>query len=167
MAERRTLNGWQRLWVLAALLYGLLVLGVAALDFPKRESIEYFWASRVISTVEEAIAGNLKIASYQVRLRESPEFRGKSDMQIAEDFSKRAYELKKEGNTSAYELNGAQLVKEHNERRARELEELPARQAKFIGWALAAWVVPLVALYLFGMLVAWVIRGFFPKQPAP
>jgi hypothetical protein len=41
-----------------------------------------------------------------------------------------------------------------------ELGTLGERRRNFVGWAVAAWIGPLMALYAFGWSVGWVIRGF-------
>jgi hypothetical protein len=47
-----------------------------------------------------------------------------------------------------------------DERFSREIQQLPARRAKFLAGAAAWWVIPMASLYVFGWLVGWVIRGF-------
>src|SRR5688500_4854178 len=117
------LNGWQRLWVLVGLLYGLVVIGVTIAQFSNRDHIDYLCASRVITTIEESIFSELMIPV--VNVRQHADFRGKSDLEIAENFSKGAHKLTKDGSATPHQINAGQLVKEHNEKRAHDLEALP------------------------------------------
>jgi hypothetical protein len=40
------------------------------------------------------------------------------------------------------------------------MDNLYVEQAKVVGFALLWWLIPSVLLYMFGVAVAWVIRGF-------
>lgn len=152
------LNGWQRLWIVVAILYAFLVLAIATTEYPNRSRIDDAWARQVIATIESAIASELKIG--YVNVRDKDDFRNKSDIEIAERFSKGAYEIRKDGDATSYQIHAAQLVKELNEKRTHDLEGLPTERAKFLGIAFLSWAIPLLAIYLIGVMVAWVIRGF-------
>lgn len=47
-----------------------------------------------------------------------------------------------------------------NELRQARNDDLLTRRLKFFATTLAIWVIPLVAVYLLGVAVAWIIRGF-------
>jgi len=147
------------MWVFVGLLYALLVIGVAIAQFPDRERIDDYWAHRVVMTIEEAVTAELGVGVAKVRDNEN--LKGKSDLEIAEYFAaKESFEVSRDGFKSGRRINASQLLKEHNAKRARDLDALPAERAKFIGWAFLAWIVPLAAIYLLGAMTAWVIKGF-------
>lgn len=257
----RQLNGWQRLWVVVSLFYGLVVVLATYETVPRESAILERWAGNVINLMQEN-ANHFAGGEVALKIRSSEMLGGKSDLEVADDFVRRVasdpprvvarfriasperaeylisapywtdeqhvlavarkrYEGVEKGpwekyaqrntepsNSSIEELEraalnadragdkaalrklDAEIAKRREEVRLSDFgewwnEERPRQRAKLnalervkqaqidgllmsqlsaIGWILAVWVLPMLALYLAGMLVRWVFRGFYPKK---
>ena len=144
------LNGWQRLWVVVTLFLGVSIAIKAAQEreFPTADEVRQSWKT---------------IADRQVpSMTVSPELLGKCS-------------AKGEGTENPYE-GMLRCVEEHrvppseeDKEKHRKLlaladeeirDSLLTRQIQFIAIPLGAWVITSALLYLAGLVVAWIVRGF-------
>lgn len=151
------LNGWQRLWVLVSGIYLILVIFFAAISLPKPESIPHS------QTIYNQLAPGLRDKIID----------GKTSYEIATDFVpvEPARPIRKIETDSILMLNGHTVIfysevtkdeKEAIEKQYRVIIEklTTKKQLKHIGIAFILWIVPLIALYLLGLSIGWVYRGF-------
>lgn len=167
------LNGWQRLWCVFAVLYGIIVgfftweawpersllrrLSVAAEDSGQRQTRELLWGGDELPTEAtlEAIwqrrpddrSNYVDVPLTGGRSAEPPYVAVtiKGTDQVAY-FPTGTYEFQMERELERY-VNGA----------------WPERRA-VLGTAFAAWSIPLVFLYGLGSAIGWVSRGFRPHS---
>lgn len=143
----RRLNGWQRLWVLATILYLGPVCVVAIDSFPKARDYTRTRVDDSIEAVgrymETTTTGYTFEGAYAVRQKYYGDL---SDDEIIDRISTK---FKGKVDLSRIELEYL-----------RKLDGLRGEQAKILGYALMWWLIPSLSLYLLGLAVAWVIRGF-------
>ena len=143
----RTLNGWQRLWVVAAALYLVPVSTGVVSFFPAREQIE---SSRVYAAIG-AVAEHRKASE--------PELRWEGAYSVRTTFYR---DLSNDEIISRLNEKWGTKVDFSNieEEYRRKIEALPFERAKIIGLGFLAWLIPVLFIYALGAAVAWIIRGF-------
>ena len=142
------LNGWQRLWVLASSIYFVIISAYVFVEFPQPERI----------THDRAYVKRLSAQSQTLMVPED-----KEGWQNAEDWG-----------TDVEMPNGTRLsfkkgVSEKDMSvAAKEYWALITATANERRWSLVGsaalwWLVPSIALYIFGWAIGWVYRGFQSK----
>lgn len=143
---KRRLKSWQRLWIVAGVIYLLMLAGSYHLLMPDKESIE---RSMVWSVVEE------------VRRYDGMAFAGESPRKIFEIARsqgytawiaqvRRVHRIGVEGNAGFNRIDT-------NYREA--ISSLPIKRTVANSICVIAWVVPMAVLYTIGSVVDWVKRG--------
>lgn len=143
-----SLNGWQRLWVLASSIYFAVVTAYVVFEFPQPEKIKY----------DRAYVKKLSPQSQTLLVPED-----KEGWQSAEQWD-----------TDVEMPNGARLsfkkgVPEIDMSAvAKEYWSLITQTANehrwsLIGYAALAWLLPSIAIYGLGWAIGWVYRGFKRK----
>ena len=148
----RRLNGWQRLWVVLSALYLVPVVGITVTMFPKQESLDdsrvYDSISAVVSYVEKTEKARMSEGAYTIR---SKHYGDLSNDQVIQRLHQK-WDGKVDFTTIENEYK-------------QKLEALPAERAKTAGIAFLAWLVPVIAVYMLGLAIGWVIRGFRRENP--
>ncbi len=151
-ARLAKLNGWQRLWLLAAVSWFGVSAGITAWDFPTREKLEQRTFSSLYSVYaplrnsadeQQAHCRNLISQSQYTALT--------TCFELANAASRNYTQM----------LNGS--MQKYEERLWAELLEA---QLIALGNGLALWLVPSIMLYVFGMAVGWGLKGFKQKPRA-
>ena len=143
---KRLLKSWHRLWIIAGIVYLLVLAGIFQILMPNQEIIE---RNMVFSVTEE------------VRRYDGMAFAGESPRKIFEvarstgysDWIKLVrsnYRIGFEGNTGFDKI-------EKNYREA--ISDLPIKRTVGILICLAAWLMPMAMFYIFGFIVDWIKRG--------
>ncbi len=157
------LNGWQRLWVLLTSIYLALVIFASICILPIsldkstidskisslaiKKSLEYEYNVAINNNNDREILYSLRNLNKEVEHYKSDEFDSSlSDANIYKTIKKR-YSGK---------IDFSALDKKYN----RDVIELRWLQVKFIFGAFLWWSLPCIALYLLGIGVGWVLRGF-------
>jgi len=162
----KNLNGWQRLWVVASLLWLLFVVGVSIVGdvIPTADGLEARlgrntrnlqrqWALATIEATRPASGISEQTTTAQIRSA----YEDLSDTEIVEKVHSSFPSVNYERVDSDHreKLDGAQT--RHQER----LDALRVEQAKNIGLISLGWfAAPSVGVYLLGWAMAWVWRGF-------
>ena len=156
------LNGWQRLWVVAAGIYFVVVCGVGAAMFPDGARLE---AERAKVAIDLALRAQVDAARTLGNER--------AELDALRNLKRGAAEIR----TEAYgDLSDAELIQRIrttfggkadfstlDERIKRDAERLRDDRTTFIFQAAAWWAIPVLALYILGSAIGWVIRGFRNK----
>lgn len=157
-AKMGRLSGWQRLWLVLAILYLIAVVIFAVTVMPMKSDIERRWALDVI----------------EISKKYDPLLSNKSTWKILESYKGFSQEeiielnirfaLKTDKDTKG-KVNWS---KELNKKRFQELEEyyteklgnLYWKKAKVVGLSFLVWIVPVVVVYILGLIVRWIYTGF-------
>lgn len=123
-------KGWFRLWVLAVVIWGGLVVAiiVGRGDFPTRSELADDWNEYIEGFDETKRINNLAWQSRGV-----------------EPWSDEKWEIFR-----------AERYADHQNR----LSEVPAKQGKYLLLAGLSWLGPSLAVLLLGCMFGWVVRGF-------
>lgn len=139
-------NGIQRLWVVSAIVWLLVVLVLEARTFPtesewRSESIASAQRTRKLREVE---AHEASMACVE-RLRKQAIACNESELNVRNNLLELG-EIEYKGVLAG----GERLI----------AEELQGEQLSRVGQAFALWFGPSVAVYVLGIGIAWVVRGF-------
>lgn len=153
------LNGWQRLWVVVASIYFLIVCGFGAATFPNGASLESERASLAIGAVLRA-----QVDAAHARGDE------RDELNALRDLEKGSTQIRLEAYS---DLTNAEIIQRLrakfdgkvdftalDEKAKRDTERLRNDRSEFIYKAAAWWVVPVLALYALGSAIGWIIHGF-------
>ncbi|MGI0015462.1 MAG: hypothetical protein ACREBU_18755 [Nitrososphaera sp.] len=136
------LNGWQRLWVSASILYLIVVIAFAISEFPK-PSNTYHQSEFYDQLSKESI-------------------KAITDTLDAKDITRirmpNGREIPFPAGTS--EAVMSKVANEYNKILEREAAE---KRYSFIAYASLWWLIPCLLLYVLGWSVGWVFRGFKPE----
>lgn len=143
---RRQFRPWQRLWLVSAITYLLLLAGSYYLIVPNQERVE----RRMVAAVAE-----------EVRRYDAMAFAGEAPRKIFEQARSLGYAAWIKQVRSTYRIGpegnpGFGRI-EQNYREA--LSDLPVKRTIGILFCMAAWLVPMAALYALGYVVDWIKRG--------
>ncbi|MFC5696513.1 hypothetical protein ACFPU0_13205 [Pseudomonas sp. GCM10022186] len=134
-------KGWFRLWVLASLVFGIVLVLSAVADMPTERQVT---------------------SAYQAQLKKT--HRVVRDKPKSSDFLDRFDSIRSEREVK---LTPAELFI-RNERLSKEykeaLAELPGKQQRLIIQGAILWVGGSLLTFIAGWLIAWVIRGFRKPQ---
>jgi hypothetical protein len=167
----RRLSGWQRLWVVFAILY-LLPVAVFTVSFvPKKTDTKRQWAFATIEIVKK----------YDEKLKNEDTWdiwRAYSDMsyeelikRIRDKYSRDKYSDKSdrkkgpENKWEQYRVKGTPRIPDIefdtvNKEYQQKLNSLWKEQAKVVSIGGLSWGFSVIAVYILGMAVGWVYRGF-------
>jgi len=142
------LNGWQRLWVLASSIY-LVIVGIYVVhDFPQPERLSH----------DKELVKKLSPQSKSFLVPEDKEgWQSAEDWGADVDMPNRSRLSFRKG---VPERDMAAASKEYWELISTTTNE---RRWSLIGFGALCWLVPSIALYVFGWGVGWVYRGFRNK----
>lgn len=143
------LNGWQRLWLVLSVIYLIVVIGFTFTLMPKASQ---YLSSRVYDTVR-TIKDNVAELSLNTSL---------STFEIREAYS----DLSDEEFIQIIHKNYKDKVDfDAIEKKYRnKMSRLPSVRAKFIGLGLLFWIGPIILIYILGISVGWIVKGF-KKEP--
>lgn len=153
------LNGWQRLWVLLAVLHFIAVATIGVINFPDGTKLEAERANLALKLMVEQIVSFpdatpkirdellavLKEKNGVERLRRETYGEMQDKALIASIRAKSSGKLDLTALEKQEKLDAEQL---------RDDRAMHALQC--LGW----WLIPLIAIYLFGYGIGWVIKGF-------
>jgi hypothetical protein len=147
MSVLSRLSGWQRLWLVLSVIYLIAVAAFTVILMPKASQ---YLSSRVYDTVR-TIKDNV------------PELSGMYVYQIREAYSDFSDEeiIQKIHEKYKDEVDFDAIEKKYRNKMSR----LPSMRAKFIGLGLLFWVAPIVLVYILGISVGWIVKGF-KKEPS-
>jgi len=165
----KRLNGWQRLWVVASLVWLGVLAGVVITDFPTvgrleadlardKAELKQEWVYATIEAARPASAIDIREQTTSAQVRAA--YKNLSD----EDFVERIHDQYSSVDfgpvDSDYQNNLVRMDTKHREK----LDGLMAEQAGVIGLTLLVWLITSLGVYLFvwggWRVVAWVWRGF-------
>lgn len=161
------LNGWQRLWVVFSAFCAILaVLAIAGEVSETSEmayivrarhtidAIEQYEAAAQKSLQREELAALLRaLAGARAYLAEAEWARAA----LTDGYDDFADELNAKLTT---DFDFSNIRTEHQ----RRLNELRLAQLKIVGFGLILWALLVGLVYLGGLLVAWIVRGFKPGR---
>ena len=143
-AKRISLNGWQRLWLVASLLLAGLTVGFGFIAMPEEESVAHNSqfesalsdeAKTQIARPDDATGSTVGMPNgHQITLKAGIEAK-RSTIAVAEYYS----ELQR---------------------------QLAAKRQKFVVWLAVGWAAIAAASYAMGWAVRWIRRGFAPPRTA-
>ncbi len=148
----KTLNGWQRLWVLVISIYLLLVSAFTWTTLPNESPLLQEWVFAILDIIKKSDselskADNWRIRNVLLKNGSSDEkFIRAIKAQINAKFAHHASELQ-----AVYAMYEVRIDNLHKER------------LKYIGTAFLIWAIPSCLLYILGISVGWIYRGF--KDP--
>ncbi|MBB2493865.1 hypothetical protein [Aquipseudomonas ullengensis] len=128
-------NGWQRLWVVSILGWAIVVIILCINTWP---------------VVQPA---TLPMPSYNEKIREFEDEQALRNIMGDKDPAPAL-------NREHYESMRKQNIAQRQQELQAAYESLAGRIIKHVVLGIAFWVLGSVLIYIFGWLVAWVIRGF-------
>lgn len=205
----RRLNGWQRLWVVASILYlilvGTITVMVVSSELPTQARILGDWRDEAFVAIRDGLPPGVRAITSAPGRTEIQLWDGRklyTSKEVTPDEMKEvlsklgeADTLQKQREWSIAELRDAyadmpaQAVITAIERNYYQVPSISTRLAalsskyqaelaklpwqrmqagvRMGGIALAVWLVPCLAVYTFGLGVAWIIRGFKRQADPP
>jgi len=147
MSVLSKLSGWQRLWLVLSVIYLIVVAAFTIILMPKASQ---YSSSMVHDTIQTTIDNVPKLSNmYVYQIREAY-----SDFSDEELIQKIHEKYKDEVDFDAIE-----------KKYRNKMSHLPSVRAKFIGLGLLFWVAPIVLVYILGISVGWIVKGF-KKEPS-
>ena len=141
-------NGWQRLWLLVSSIYFILVCVYVVIEFPQPKGLSH----------EKELVTRLSPQSKSFLVTEDKEgwqFVGEVGTEVDIPNGSRLSFRK-----GVAEKDIAAVSKEYRELISSKTNE---RRWSLIGFGAIWWLVPSIALYVFGWCVGWIYRGFQNK----
>jgi hypothetical protein len=145
------LTGWQRLWLVASLIWLAVVLALASRGFPT----EAKWRAETLTRAIEASTAN-KAATAEIPawcLGQSE----KSGDPLAYSHCMETHRILYQNSLARTREEEARIQEEGN---LRISNTLLTEQLKYVGLAALLWVVPVSIAYLLGVAAAWISLGF-------
>jgi hypothetical protein len=140
----KSLNGWQRLWILTSLIYLAFIVFVAVVDFPSP-------GKTYIS--DDEIIKNLSTKTLEIRSEGD-----KSSPKWNVDLNN-GYKVNVPVNTIEADLE--YIAKDYND----SIHKIATgKRVPFIGKMIFVWLIPCFAIYALGISFHWVYRGFKKEQ---
>ena len=132
------MNGWQRLWVMVSFVLGIatMILGYSSME-TESELTTWYEADLTVRRME--------IAS--IKRKEA----GFKPTNSYEDSRHTIGEVE-------------DFIKERNERYHQDLGQLPSQQRKHVLMYAGAWLGICAGMYIIGLMLNWVYRGFRPMK---
>lgn len=151
--KRKRLNGWQRLWVIAVVIWLPVVVIQAQRTFPTAEEYRTTWKRFAEAEAPATLAKPWEL--YACR---------DERVKAGQDEFKAFLQCEKDGATPNAQDRKRRYDEVIAKGEAAITADLPKAQAMHAGYVLAAWIIPAALLYGLGLLIGWVRRGF--QQPA-
>lgn len=145
-SHQRQFKPWQRLWIVAGIIYLLMLTGSYYLLMPDQESIE----RRMVLAVTE-----------ELRRYDGMAFAGESPRKIFETARSQGYTAWIAQVRSKYRIGAegnagfARIEKDHRE----AVSNLPMKRMFGFFICVVVWIVPMAVLYSIGFVVDWIRRG--------
>lgn len=162
----KRLNGWQRLWIVLSALYAILVVLFTANSIAESEhysdSTRASYAlkafadhpqNKQIETLPLEKRRELAIDSSRARLRLAGEHQ--EDRQTDEEFVRSLSEKWR----GSIDFSGIEAENQ------KMMEQFSLVRVKAIGYGFLAWATPVALLYILGLSVGWIARGFRGGRP--
>lgn len=145
-SPRRQFRPWQRLWLVTALVYLLLLAASYFLIMPNQERLE----RRMVSAVTE-----------EVRRYDGMAFAGEAPRTTFEQARSRGYAVWISQLRSKYRIGpeGNAAFDTIDKKYRESVDDLPVKRAIGILLCGVAWLVPMGALYAMGSVVDWIKTG--------
>lgn len=145
-SPKRQFKPWQRLWIVTAIIYLLMLAGCYYVIMPNQESIE---RKMVFAVTEE------------VRRYDRMAFAGESPRNIFEIARSQGYSAWITKLRSRYQIgpegnDGFDKIEKNFQK---ERSDLPVKHAIGLLVCLVAWLLPMAALYGAGFVLDWIKRG--------
>ena len=160
------LNGWHRLWIVFSFLYLFAVIAFGVIVWPKKTTqIDKNFLNEVYRLIDEADG---KTEKYRFSdIVEEINRRGLYDKPKDEEeklMASEAWALLAERAISKYK----DKIDFSNARTKykRDLKKVSAERKQLIFLSLLFWFLPVVAIFLLGLSVRWIIRGFRESRNA-
>lgn len=160
-------NGWQRLWIVLAGMWAIPVaLGIFAL-LPSEQPLLDDWAWATAERIYERDA-NLRSflrgktdgpADNDAARRLDRHFEINELISAYDDLSKREFIRRSQTRYSSAEKPSIGFT-DINNRYTRAVENVRNERLYIIAGGTAFWAITCAAIYVLGLLVAWVVRGF-------
>lgn len=157
-------NGWQRLWIVTSVLYLCVTIPItfAKIDWPETTNIEKEFVNATYLLIDEADGKEIKIditllVEEFIRrgLLANPET--EVDTMMAEKdwvgLAERAI-LKNKN-----KINFSEIRNTYDS----DLEKITSERKEIVLFCVVIWFVPIVVLYLLGLSIRWIVRGFKPN----
>lgn len=170
------LHGWQRLWIVLSILYLLVVISFDFFIWPESKSIEKHRLNEVDKLISKSKGGEKRY-----ELTDLVESLNRDGVDIVEEFNRQGvFEngawSREEANLMAHE-NWAKLADlliarhkgdidftEIESQYKRDLRKVSDERKRIVLFSLLFWVASVVGVYLFGLSIRWIIRGFKEKS---
>ena len=135
------LNGWQRLWIVVAVIYLVVVCVTTFSLMPNESEIKRSWASDIIDFVKTHDKSSQHLSTWEI-------LNAYSDLRY-EEIIKR---MKKKYSTFEY----MEIDKKYEDK----LANLGWERTKVASIGFLFWLVPVILAYVLGLAVGWIYRGF-------
>ena len=139
------LNGWQRLWVVLSAIYLGIVILFTWTSWPNKMQIESSWVYFMIDATKEP-------DDYAYQICEA--YKDIPDRELIQRINA------KYGEKPEYK----EKLKQINLRYQKEIQSLGKNRYKTMGIAFIAWVIPIGIIYLMGLVIGWIYKGFKEKR---
>lgn len=147
------LNGWQRLWVVGLILWGLICATATYLLLPKTTpQLVHEWAEKKVELMKQYHGGSKSMADFKTRV-----YGNSSDDEIVHP---RSVSGQKFDANSAVPANEIEAI---DSRYQAEIGSNPSRWSA-IGKAVLIWLVPSALVYSFGIAIGWIRAGFIKED---
>jgi len=151
LARLNALTGWQRLWLVASLLWLVAIPMLASTGFPTEAKWE---AETLTRSIQTSTANKAVTEEIQANCRAQSEKSGDLlDYARCMEANQIPYQ-----NSVARSREEATRIREEGNIRIRDT--LLTEQLKSVGLAVLLWLIPVSITYLLGVAAAWVVRGF-------
>jgi len=143
MEKIKRLNGWQRLWVLICVIYLILVSFGCYEEMPKKSSVFDEWSYDMIEVVKRNDPRLKELSLWEIKSK----YRDIKDEELIKRIRNKFENYKSE-------------FQEIDQKYQKELDVLLLRKFKTLGVFFLYWIIPSVVLYLIGLSIWWVYKGF-------
>jgi len=142
------LSGWQRLWVVLSIIYLPIVVLLLLEEWPNKKQIEHLWVYSIIGASIDAS----KDDDYRTnRVREA--YKDISDRELIQKINAK-YDKKPKYKEKLNKINL---------RYQKKIQSLGKDRLIKIGMAFIGWSIPIGILYLMGLAIGWIYKGFKEK----
>ena len=175
----KKLNGWQRLWIIFSVIYGSAVVVFSIIGFPDGLNYEHqrlYDSINAVSKYDETYK-LLKKAGFSEKEIEDHVSEGNKleehnlpggyELETPQDIRRKYYSdlsdneiLAKLREKYQEKVNFNKIDDEY----IKNMNILKKERIRYIGLAFLTWLLPLIAIYLFGLSINWVIKGFREKD---
>ncbi|HEX7153165.1 MAG TPA: hypothetical protein VF618_16890 [Thermoanaerobaculia bacterium] len=148
----RRLNGWQRLFIVIAVIWLAINVTVLTTVFPQQDEIWDRYAYALIDRLRAADERLAQTSSFEVRTS----YANLTSVDLVQ-------KIRREYSTPDWQSYLSDVNTEYET----ELHALPRTQMQMVAWGFVCWAAPLLVLYVLGWSTAWVTAGFRTHRGAP